>query len=90
MPTTESNGHVLKPRPGGQPGVFGCKCGTFVAISKHTGLKITNTPCPQKNSAIILEQEGFNRSEARLVGLYQKLQEDYNRDAKHHLVWNQR
>ena len=84
------NGHVLKPRPGGQPGVFCCKCGKFVARSKHIRLKITSQPCPQKDSPIILEQEGFNRSTSRLDDLFKKLNDDYNSKSCHSLEWNRK
>ena len=52
--SVDQNGHVLKPRPNNQPGVFCCKCGKYVARSKHIRLKITGQPCPQKDSPIIL------------------------------------
>ena len=45
----DQNGHILKPRPNNQPGVFCCKCGKFVARSKHIRLKITGTLCSQKD-----------------------------------------
>ena len=86
----DQNGHLLKPRPNGQPGVYCCKCGKFVARSKHIKLKITSHPCPQKDSTVILQEEGFNRSEARLDELFQKLQSDYNSTAKHSLEWNRK
>ena len=88
--STGQNGHVLKPRPNNQPGVFCCKCGKFVARSKHIRLKITGQPCPQRDSTIILEQEGFNQSEKRLDDAFQKLLTDYNATSKHTLEWNRK
>ena len=70
--------------------MYCCKCGKFVACSKHIKLKITAQPCPQKDSTVILQEEGFNRSEARLDGLFQKLQADCNSTAKHSLEWNRK
>lgn len=74
---------MLKPRPNNQPGVFCCKCGKHIARSKHIHLKITSQPCPQKDSIIILQEEGFNRSQSRLDALYRTLQSDYNSKAQH-------
>ena len=70
--------------------MFCCKCGKFVARSKHIRLKITSKPCPQKDSTVILHEEGFNRSQNRLDDLFQKLQDDYNATAKHSLEWNRK
>lgn len=86
----DQNGHVLKPRPNNQPGVFCCKCGKFVARSKHIRLKITSQPCAQRDSPIILEKEGFNQSEKRLDDAFQKLLTDYNATSKHTLEWNRK
>ena len=69
---------------------FCCKCGKFVSRSKHIKLKITNNPCPQRHSEIILEQDGFNRSEKRLDDLYQDLCSRYNASAGHNLEWNRK
>ena len=59
----DQNGHVLKPRTNNKPGVFCCKCGKFVARSKHIRFKITSKPCPQKDSTMcrmcILLQKWF-------------------------------
>lgn len=84
------NGHLLKPRPNNQPGVFCCKCGKFVARSKHIRLKITGQPCTQKDSTVILENEGFARSQTRLDDVFQKVLTDYNAESKHDLQWNRK
>ena len=57
--TLDQNGHTICPRPNNKPGVFCCKCGKFVARSKHIKLKITAIPCTQKDSQTILTEEGL-------------------------------
>ena len=84
----DQNGHNIRPRPSGKPGAFCCKCGKYVTRHKHIKLKITGTPCPQRNSTLILSEEGFNRNSNRLDSLYQELEEKYNSTAKHTLEWN--
>lgn len=84
----DQNGHNIRPGPNGKPGAFCCKCGKYVTRHKHIKLKITGTPCPQRNSTLILSEEGFNRNTNRLDSLYQELEEKYNNTAKHTLEWN--
>ena len=61
----DQNGHTLCPRPNNKPGVFSCKCGKFVARSKHIMLKITSLPRTQKDSQVILTEEGYSRNQNR-------------------------
>ena len=75
--TLDQNGHTICPRPNNKPGVFCCKCGKFVARSKHIKLKITAIPCTQKDSQTILTEEGYSRSQNRLDTAYEKLQQKY-------------
>lgn len=81
---------MLKPRLNNQPGVWCCKCGKYVARSKHIRLKITGQPCPQRNSSVVLTKEGFNQSEKRLDDAFEKLQTDFNATSKHTLTWNRK
>ena len=90
IPVVDQNGHMLKPRLNSQPGVWCCKCGKYVARSKHIRLKITGQPGPQRNSTVILTQEGFHQSEKRLDDAFEKLQNDYNAKSKHTLTWNRK
>ena len=90
VPAVDQNGHMLKPRQSNQPGVWSCKCGKYVARSKHIRLKITNKPCFQKNSTVILEQDGFHQSEKRLDDALDKLLKDYKAKSKHTLEWNRK
>lgn len=78
------------PRPNGKPGAFCCKCGKYVTRHKHIKIKITGIPCLQKNSTVILSEEGFNRNSNRIDSLYQELEEKYNQTSKHTLEWNRR
>lgn len=80
----------MRPRPNNQPGVYCCKCGKFVARSKHIRLKITSQPCTQKDSTVFLEEEGFSLSQTRLDDLFEKFQTDYNAESKHVLQWNRK
>ena len=89
-PAKQENGHLLKPRPNGLPGVFCCRCGKYVARSKHIRLKITRAPCTQKHSEVELTQEGFSRSQTRLDNLFGTLNRKYNRDKGHVFSWNRK
>ena len=92
-PATSSSFSFLGPcgpRPNGKPGAFCCKSGKYVTRHKHIKIKITGIPCLQKNSTVILSEEGFNRNSNRIDSLYQELEEKYNQTSKHTLEWNRR
>ena len=86
----QENGHAIRPRVEGRPGVWCRKCGKFVTRLKHVKLKITGTECSQKDlpESEWLEEEGYARSTARIKQLRRELHSKYNR-GRHVLYWNE-